>query len=64
MLCIVVCLGLVLALPTVTHLRFVIWLALGLVIYFFYGMKNARAAGSALDSCDGANRPGTRDPGA
>ena len=63
-LCILICLGLILALPTVTHLRFVVWLVLGLVIYFSYGVKNARAAGSALDACDGAKKPGTRDPGA
>jgi APA family basic amino acid/polyamine antiporter len=63
-LCIIACFGLILALPTVTHLRFVIWLALGLVIYFSYGVKHARAAGSTLDACDGGREPGTRDPGA
>ena len=63
-LCIIACLGLILALPTVTHLRFVIWLALGLVIYFSYGVKNARVTGSALDACDSGEKPATRDPGA
>jgi basic amino acid/polyamine antiporter, APA family len=54
-LCILSCFGLILALPTITHLRFVIWLAIGLVIYFSYGMKNARATtGSALEACKGA----------
>jgi hypothetical protein len=43
---------LILALPTITHLRFVIWLAIGLVIYFSYGMRNARASGSALEACE------------
>jgi APA family basic amino acid/polyamine antiporter len=60
-LCILACLGLILALPTVTHLRFVIWLAIGLAIYFLYGAKNARAttgSGSALDACEPAKDPG------
>ncbi len=35
--CIVSCFGLIIALPTVTHLRFVIWLAIGLLIYLLYG---------------------------
>jgi APA family basic amino acid/polyamine antiporter len=36
------CLALIFALPTITHLRFVIWLAIGLVIYSFYGYGHAR----------------------
>lgn len=35
-LCIVSCGILVASLPTITHLRFVIWLIIGLVIYFVY----------------------------
>ena len=62
-LCIIACFGLILALPTVTHLRFVIWLAIGLVIYFSYGVRHARASGSALEACDGEKIPGTGDPG-
>jgi APA family basic amino acid/polyamine antiporter len=37
LLCMVSCGALIVALPTITHLRFVIWLALGLIIYLFYG---------------------------
>ena len=33
-----------LQLPTLTWIRFGIWLLLGLVIYFFYGMRNSRLA--------------------
>lgn len=40
-LAIIFCLFLVAELPTVTHLRFIIWLAIGLVIYYFYGRKKS-----------------------
>ena len=56
-LCILICLGLILALPTVTHLRFVVWLVIGLAIYLLYGARNARATGSALEACDGGGTP-------
>jgi APA family basic amino acid/polyamine antiporter len=62
-LCILACLGLILALPTITHLRFVIWLVLGLAIYFLYGVKNARARGSALDACEGGGEGAGSGPG-
>ncbi|HUK38066.1 MAG TPA: amino acid permease [Methanomicrobiales archaeon] len=62
-LCIVACLGLILALPTITHLRFVIWLVVGLVIYFSYGVKHALASGSALDACDGPGGEAPKGPG-
>ncbi len=41
-LCIVSCSALIFMLPTVTHLRFILWLALGLVIYFLYSMHHSR----------------------
>jgi len=62
-LCILFCLGLILALPTITHLRFIIWLLIGLVIYFLYGVHHAREAGSALEACDLAEGRGGSGPG-
>lgn len=38
---IIFCLFLIAELPTVTHLRFIIWLAIGLGIYYFYGRKKS-----------------------
>jgi APA family basic amino acid/polyamine antiporter len=38
------CGALILFLPLVTQIRFVVWLALGLVIYFAYSKKNSRLA--------------------
>jgi len=40
------CLYLILGLPAVTMWRFVIWLAVGMVIYFAYGYRKSRLAGS------------------
>ncbi len=41
-LCVLSCGLLIYALPLVTHLRFVIWLVIGLAIYFLYGIKHSR----------------------
>lgn len=41
MLSIVCCLVLMLSLPLETWIRFVVWLIIGLAIYFFYGRKRA-----------------------
>jgi len=41
-LCIISCAYLIVALPTLTHLRFVIWLAIGLLIYFIYSRHHSR----------------------
>lgn len=38
---IIFCLFLIAELPTVTHFRFIIWLAIGLGIYYFYGRKKS-----------------------
>jgi len=44
LLCMASCAYLIWVLPTVTHLRFVIWLVIGLAVYLFYGMKHSRMA--------------------
>ena len=41
------CGWLALGLPSVTFVRFVIWLAVGLVIYFVYGTRNSRVRAQA-----------------
>jgi len=38
-------LGLVIELPTVTQLRFLVWLVIGLFIYYYYGRKNSILTG-------------------
>ena len=51
MISIVTCLYLMLQLPRITWIRFGVWLLLGLVIYFLYGMRHSRL---------GAGRRGAR----
>tara|TARA_R110000744_G_scaffold133646_2_gene242141 strand:+ start:39 stop:1547 length:1509 start_codon:yes stop_codon:yes gene_type:complete len=43
-LCILICLGLMIALPYVTWIRFVLWMVLGVIVYFFFGLKKSRLA--------------------
>jgi APA family basic amino acid/polyamine antiporter len=40
-LAILFCLGLIIALPTITHIRFVVWLVLGIAVYFSYSIKHS-----------------------
>src|ERR1700730_7193801 len=39
---VILCIALMLSLPVLTWIRFVIWLVIGLVIYFFYGAWNSK----------------------
>ncbi len=39
------CSWLMLSLPRITWIRFVVWLLVGLTIYFYYGMRHSRLAG-------------------
>nr|HEX4313557.1 amino acid permease [Kofleriaceae bacterium] len=43
-LAIVSCVGLMIPLPFITWMRFLVWLAVGLVIYFAYGVRRSRLA--------------------
>ena len=42
---IIFCLFLITQLPTVTHLRFVVWLIIGLFVYYFYGRRKSSLTG-------------------
>ncbi len=46
-LAVIVCLGLALTLPAITLLRFVIWLAIGLALYFVYARSRSRQVAEA-----------------
>jgi APA family basic amino acid/polyamine antiporter len=41
------CGALILFLPLVTHIRFLLWLAVGMAIYFLYSMHHSKLAKSA-----------------
>ena len=43
-LCIVICTGLMVALPALTWLRFVLWMVIGIVIYYFFGYSRSKLA--------------------
>jgi APA family basic amino acid/polyamine antiporter len=40
-LCIFSCIVLIIMLPEITHIRFIVWMLLGLGVYFLFGMKNS-----------------------
>ena len=39
---VILCVALMLSLPVETWIRFVVWLGIGLVIYFFYGIRHSK----------------------
>jgi basic amino acid/polyamine antiporter, APA family len=44
---VVLCGGLMTGLTVITWIRFFVWLAIGLLIYFFYSRKHSEFAGKA-----------------
>ena len=42
---IILCIALMLSLPVLTWIRFIVWLLIGLVIYFFFGAWNSKLRG-------------------
>ena len=55
------CLYLMFKLPTVTWERFGIWLLVGLVIYFLYGVRHSRLR--IKDDAEAAGRRGSGEAG-
>lgn len=41
-LCVIICVGLMIALPYITWIRFVLWMVLGIVVYFLFGYRHSR----------------------
>ncbi len=55
---VILCLTLMLSLPVITWRRFFVWLALGLVIYFFYGVRHSNlAAGKDAGKTENTSPP-------
>jgi basic amino acid/polyamine antiporter, APA family len=48
-LCVLICVGLMISLPWVTWLRFVLWMIIGVVIYFLYGARHSTLASKNAD---------------
>jgi APA family basic amino acid/polyamine antiporter len=53
LLCMLFCLTLITVLPKVTILRFVIWLAAGLAVYFLYGKRHSVLGSASPVRSDG-----------
>ncbi len=53
---VILCVALMLSLPVLTWIRFFVWLAIGLVIYFFYSASHSKL-GRGIDAGDTENIP-------
>jgi APA family basic amino acid/polyamine antiporter len=56
-LSVLACVWLMLNLPDKTWLRFVIWMAIGFVVYFTYSVRHSRLANRAEDSASTPREP-------
>lgn len=54
-LCVVICVGLMLALPAVTWMRFLLWMGIGVAIYFVYGYRKSRLSVAPDHRLDGSS---------
>ena len=53
---------LMLNLPAATWIRFFVWMAIGLVVYFAYSRRKSRLAGGGRRQQEGAEGAGRRTP--
>ena len=54
---VIFCIALMLSLPVLTWIRFFVWLAIGLVIYFFYSVRHSKLASAASTRADRRQPP-------
>ena len=59
-LSVVLCVYLMLNLTGETWIRFVVWMAIGLVVYFTYGYRRSRLGQRQRDAADTTAAAGTR----